>query len=110
MRTTTLVEHEVTAFRHLLEVLGDAGSRKQVTNAKFAVEEKPRGADDSIPFLILSTQRVIRHYRRLLAHPTSEAERNAIHECIRREERVLRRLSGMHRSQTPAGQTYGEAA
>jgi hypothetical protein len=115
MRTTRPLDPDAAALRHLLEVLGDAGSETQTTNMKLAAIQPeppraPHATDDSIPFLILSTQRVIQHYRRLLAHATSEAERDAIHERIRREERVLRRLSGMHRSQTTAGQTYAEAA
>jgi hypothetical protein len=113
MRTTRPLDPNAAALRCLLEVLGDAGSETQTTNAKFAVQQRsraPHATHDSIPFLILSTQRVIQHYRRLMAHPTSEAERDAIHERIRREERVLRRLSGMPRSQSTAGQTYAEAA
>jgi RNase adaptor protein for sRNA GlmZ degradation len=110
-----LLASDAAALRWLLALSGVV-SETQMTGAapdspKPVTISASRPANESVPFLILSTQRVIQHYRRLLArHPMSEAERNIIHERIQREERVLRDLSGTHGDQVPAGQLYAVAA
>jgi hypothetical protein len=112
MRTATPLSPDAAAPHHRVETIG-AAAEKQIsrrrTNSATAPQRR-RPADASMPFLIRSTQRVIQHYRRLLAHPISDAERNALQERIRREERFLHHLCEKSEMPSAMRQTYAEAA
>jgi hypothetical protein len=94
MHTATSVT-DAAALPQGFEIIGHAAPETQTIRGRIGSPSAPpvgRSANASMAFLILSTQRVIQHYRRLLAHPISDAERDAIRERIRREERFLQRL------------------
>jgi hypothetical protein len=115
MDTRRVFVPDAAALRCILEAVDGVTPETQTMGAgpysSKPVKVPARQANDSVPFLVLSTQRVIRHYRELLArYRLSEAERNIIHERIQREEHVLRGLSGTPADQGSVSQLYAAAA
>jgi hypothetical protein len=95
MATASQLAHPVIPLRRVLEAVSTVVSEMQTAQS---IVEQPRpmqraATTDIRPFLIRSTQKVIDHYRRVLAnHHTTEAEQKAIQARLAEQERLLRDL------------------
>jgi hypothetical protein len=95
MATASQLARPAIPLRRVLEAVSTVVSEMQTAQS---IVEQPRpmqraATTDIRPFLIRSTQKVIDHYRRVLAnHHTTEAEQKAIQARLAEQERLLRDL------------------
>ena len=95
MATASQLARSATPLRRVLEAVSTVVSEMQTTQS---IVEQPRSMQraattDIRPFLVRSTQKVIDHYRRVLAnHDMTEAEQKVIQTRIVEQERLLREL------------------
>jgi hypothetical protein len=95
MATASQLARPATPLRRVLEAVGTVVSEMQTGQS---IVEQPRSMQraattDIRPFLIRSTQKVIDHYRSVLAnHHMTEAEQKVIQARIAEQERLLRDL------------------
>jgi hypothetical protein len=95
MATGSQLARPASPLRRVLEAVSTVVSEMQTEQS---IVEQPRlmqraATADIRPFLIRSTQKVIDHYRRILAnHRITEAEQKLIQARLSEQERLLRDL------------------